>query len=159
MQWSSEVNPYIYILLMSLAPGFEGRYAVVTARALGLDAGHSIFVASLGVIILSFLLPRALPLADIVAESLIRRGWGPLARIASLYLSYAERARNRARPVVERYGFLGLVVFVMIPLPLTGVWTGAIAAYLLGMRPWKAALALAVGGLLSIGIMSASFLH
>ena len=153
----TEVNPYIYILLMSLAPGFEGRYAIITARTLGLDAKYSILAASLGVILLSILLPWVLPFADNIAESLARRGWRPLARIASAYLNYAERARNRARPVIDRYGFLGLIIFVMIPLPLTGVWTGAIAAYLLGMRPWRTVLALAVGGLLSIAMMSIIF--
>ena len=41
---------------------------------------------------------------------------------------------SRRTDVIQKYGKIGLAVFVAIPLPLTGAWTGIIAAYLLGMR-------------------------
>jgi len=67
-------------------------------------------------------------------------------------LRYVERVRKKAHPYVEKWGFLGLVVFVAIPLPGTGVWTGSLAAYIFGIEKRKAISALIIGGLLSIMI-------
>jgi len=46
---------------------------------------------------------------------------------------------------IEKYKFAGLMVFVAIPLPLTGAWTGTLAAYILGMRFWPAFFSIALG--------------
>jgi len=54
------------------------------------------------------------------------------------------RTRRRGK-VVERYRAIGLAMFVSIPLPVTGAWTGAVAAYVFGIRFWPALLAIAVG--------------
>ena len=44
-------------------------------------------------------------------------------------------ARTRKRSdIVEKYGAIGLIVFVAIPLPITGAWTGSVAAFLFGIR-------------------------
>ena len=53
---------------------------------------------------------------------------------------------------VEKWGVLGLVIFVAIPLPMTGVWTGGLVAFLLGYCRYKAMLSLGLGGVLSITI-------
>ncbi len=42
----------------------------------------------------------------------------------------AQRAKNNAKKGIEKYGFWGLVLFVMIPLPGTGVYAGTIASYI-----------------------------
>lgn len=46
---------------------------------------------------------------------------------------FLNRTRRRAE-FIERYGKIGLMLFVAVPLPVTGAWTGIIAAYLIGMR-------------------------
>ena len=56
-----------------------------------------------------------------------------------------ERARRKVREPVEKYGYWGLAVFVAIPLPLTGAWTGAIGAWVLGMDAKKSILAITAG--------------
>lgn len=76
---------------------------------------------------------------------------GPFVRL----LSRAERldriiqwvfARTRRRGrLVERYGPLGLVVFVAIPFPGTGAWTGALLAFLLGIELRRAMVCIALG--------------
>lgn len=49
-------------------------------------------------------------------------------------------------------GFIGLTLFVAVPLPGTGVWTGgALAAYLLGIEKGQTIPALILGGVLSMG--------
>jgi uncharacterized membrane protein len=44
-----------------------------------------------------------------------------------------ERTRRHSK-VIEKYERIGLILFVAIPLPVTGAWTGSIAAFLLGMK-------------------------
>ena len=51
---------------------------------------------------------------------------------------------------VELYGYWGLLIFVAIPLPVTGAWTGTLGAWVLGMDKKKAILAI-LGGVLVAG--------
>ena len=50
---------------------------------------------------------------------------------------------------VQKLEFWGLVIFVGIPLPMTGAWSGCVASYLLGMKPVKAILAIFLGILIA----------
>lgn len=62
-------------------------------------------------------------------------------------------ARTRRRSaVIERYGPIGLALFVAIPLPVTGGWTGAAAAYLFGFRFGRSFPAIALG-VLAAGVV------
>jgi uncharacterized membrane protein len=61
---------------------------------------------------------------------------------------------ERKSKIVERWGFWGLVLFVSIPLPITGAWTGTVAATLVEMRIKKAFLAIAIGVAIAGIIMS-----
>lgn len=56
-----------------------------------------------------------------------------------------EGIRVKARPLVEKYGMFGLAVFVAIPLPGTGAYSGTAAAWLLKMDPKKAFFAVSLG--------------
>jgi uncharacterized membrane protein len=50
---------------------------------------------------------------------------------------------------VEKYGTLALTIFVAIPLPITGAWTGCAAAFVFGMKTSHAFLAIFIGVLIS----------
>jgi len=54
---------------------------------------------------------------------------------------------------IQKYGFWGLVIFVGIPLPITGAWSGCAAAFLLQIKFWKALLAIFLGVLMAGGIV------
>ncbi|MHB1341540.1 MAG: COG2426 family protein [Coriobacteriia bacterium] len=56
-----------------------------------------------------------------------------------------EKIRSKAHPLVEKYGAFGLAVFVAIPLPGTGAYSGTAAAWLLDMEPKKAFVAVSLG--------------
>lgn len=56
-----------------------------------------------------------------------------------------EHARAKAHPLVEKYGVIGLAIFVAIPLPGTGAYSGSVASWLLGMEWKKAFLSVALG--------------
>lgn len=68
---------------------------------------------------------------------------------------FFARTRRKGK-MVERYEWLGLMVFVAIPLPLTGAWTGAILAVLLGLRFRYAFSAITTGVLISGAVVTAA---
>ncbi len=57
----------------------------------------------------------------------------------------AKRAKIGSAAKIKKFGFFGLVLFVMIPLPGTGVYAGSIASYLLKIEKKKAFFANAIG--------------
>jgi uncharacterized membrane protein len=62
-----------------------------------------------------------------------------------LFNKYLGNLRRRGEPKVEKYGFWGLFLFVAVPLPFTGAYTGTILAWLLGMDWRKAFPAVGLG--------------
>lgn len=67
---------------------------------------------------------------------------------------WLERKAMSKKAQIEKYEFWGLALFVGIPLPGTGAWTGALAAALLRMRFGKAFAAILVGIVMATIIMS-----
>jgi uncharacterized membrane protein len=55
------------------------------------------------------------------------------------------KAQLKVAPKVTKYGYLGLLFFVAIPLPITGAWTGTVAAWVLGLEKRKAQKYIALG--------------
>ena len=68
---------------------------------------------------------------------------------------FIERARGKLHDNVERWGWLGVAVFVAIPLPLTGAWTGTIGAWVLGLSKRKTMIAVILGVLIAGAIVTA----
>ncbi len=77
--------------------------------------------------------------------------WGFYART---FDRFVERSRAKVHEKVERYGYLGIMLFVAIPLPITGAWTGTLGAWILGLGKRKTMLAVAAGVLISGVIVS-----
>jgi len=143
------LNSLLQVFILSLVPTFEGRYAVVYGIGRGYPLWETLLSASFGVLLLSIFLPVFLPYID---RLMLWLDDTPLRKIARLYLYYVERVRKKAHPYLEKWGFWGLFIFVAIPLPGTGVWTGALAAYLLGIENRRTIPALIFGGILSMAI-------
>lgn len=60
-----------------------------------------------------------------------------------------EKTQHKIHPFVEKYGELGVAVFIGIPLPGSGVYTGAFGAYLLGLDRRKFSIANVIGVLIA----------
>jgi len=58
---------------------------------------------------------------------------------------FVEKTRTKVKPEVDKYGFWGLMVFVAIPLPVTGAYSGTLGAWILGMDKKKSILCVAAG--------------
>ena len=67
---------------------------------------------------------------------------------------FVERARQRNEMMVKKYGPLGMILFVSLPFPGTGVYTGTALAFLLGMPPLKAFRSVALGVLVDGAIIT-----
>ena len=65
--------------------------------------------------------------------------------VNTLFTKYLERAREKLRPGLEKYGIWGFALFIGIPLPLTGAYTGAAGAYALGMKKHDFIIANVIG--------------
>lgn len=63
------------------------------------------------------------------------------------------RTRQRGR-IIERYGKIGLALFVAIPLPMTGAWTGSVAVFLLGLKFNYALLSILFGVIITGAIVT-----
>lgn len=76
-----------------------------------------------------------------------------------LYKRFFDKTVARARVKIEekitKYGYLGLMLFVAIPLPVTGAWTGTIGAWILGLDKKKSCMYVALGVLIAGIIVSA----
>tara|TARA_B110000438_G_C15738700_1_gene617487 strand:+ start:902 stop:1321 length:420 start_codon:yes stop_codon:yes gene_type:complete len=71
------------------------------------------------------------------------------------FISYIfNKTRNRGK-IIYRLQFFGLILFVGIPLPLTGVWTGSLASYLFGLSKKHSILAVCLGVSISSSIVTA----
>jgi uncharacterized membrane protein len=78
--------------------------------------------------------------------------WLRRYRLFDTFFTWLFARTRRRGTIVERYEALGLMLFVAIPLPITGAWTGTVAAFLFGVRFWYA-LPAVVAGILIAGIV------
>ena len=65
-----------------------------------------------------------------------------------------NRKAEKNREKIERYGFWGVTLFVAIPLPMTGAWTGSLVAATIHMKFWKALLSSLIGVLIAGTVMT-----
>jgi uncharacterized membrane protein len=67
-----------------------------------------------------------------------------------LFDGFVERARRKLHRGVKRWGALGIALFVAVPLPITGAWTGTLGAWVLGL-PRQKTLSAVIAGVAAAG--------
>lgn len=129
--------PELYVILVAALPVVELRGAIPLGVALGLSPGEAFLLALLGNLLVApvalFLLPWAVALLTRV----------PL--LAKLWAALEARVRLKGEEQVQRLGALGLLLFVAVPLPGTGAWSGAVLAVVLGLKRRYALPAISLG--------------
>jgi len=121
-------------LLATILPISELRGGIPLGISLGLSPWVTFFIAVVANALIFFPIFFALRL---FYDKLLFR--------IPLFNKYLDNLRKRGEPKVEKYGFWGLTLFVAIPLPVTGAYTGTILAWLLGMDWRKAFPAVGLG--------------
>jgi len=117
----------------------------------GLNTGLVFILCTVANILLFF---PIIWLLDLLYERLLSR-W-------ELFERYLTRTRRRGEPAIRKYGAWGLLLFVAVPLPTTGVYTGALMAWLLGVNRRQGLLAIIAGVLIAailVTLASLSVIH
>ena len=135
------LGPEVSTVVFGMLPIFELRGAIPWATFM-YDMNWRV---ALGWSMLGNALP--IPLIIWLLDPIQRRlsRWG----LAQRFFEWLFARSRRKGKVIENYKAVGLMLFVAIPLPVTGAWTGAVAAYLFGIRFWKALPAIYAGVLIA----------
>jgi uncharacterized membrane protein len=88
--------------------------------------------------------------------STLHRLFLKMAWYEGFFNRFVERARAKLRSPMEQWGWLGIAVFVALPLPITGAWTGTLGAWALGLGKRKTMLAVILGTLAAGAIVTAA---
>ena len=74
---------------------------------------------------------------------------------ASFFDRFVARAQMRIAPKVNKYGYWGILLFVAVPLPVTGAWTGTLGSWIMGLDKRKTMMAV-FGGVVVSGLIVTS---
>ncbi|MFH1145613.1 MAG: small multi-drug export protein [bacterium] len=138
----------VVTFLVSLIPVLESRAAIPLGMGAWKLTPLVAFLASAG---------SAICLAVLLAYCLdwLNRLLSPQQNfLGRLWNWTLNRSARKFSPSHWRSKLIGLIIFIAIPLPGTGVWTGSIAGYLLGLKPWQIGLAGAIGGTIAAGVIT-----
>lgn len=143
---STNAGEFVFTMLVSMIPVVELRGGIPFGVSLGLPYWEAFLAAVIG---------NLLPVPFIILY--IRRLFQWLRihfpKLDGMVDALEKKAHLKGRKV-RRYKYLGLVLFVGIPLPGTGAWTGALAAAFLDMRLREAIPSIVLGVLLAGCIMT-----
>ncbi|MBQ0000949.1 MAG: small multi-drug export protein [Clostridiales bacterium] len=146
--FTAYLSPYIsakaVIFIISMIPILELRGGLLAASLLKIEAMHAIPICVIGNIIpIPFILLFIRQIFKVMKKTKLFRG---------LIEALENRAMKKS-DTIRKYEFIGLLLFVGIPLPGTGAWTGALIASLLNIDIKKSSLAILCGIVMATVIM------
>ena len=131
---------------ISMLPVVELRFGLPYGIALGLEYPLALMAALLGNMI-------PVPFIIVYIKRIFEWMRRHMPRMNALVTKLENRAHLKGE-TVEKYGHWGLLIFVAIPLPGTGAWTGALIAALLNIRTSKAVPVILIGVCIAAAIMT-----
>ena len=134
---------YVYVLIISMVPIIELRGALPVASILNMPFLPSLIVSIIG---------NLLPIPFILWLITHICNWLKTTRAFAWFPAFLERKVEKNKDKVTKYANWGLFIFVAIPLPGTGAWTGALIASFLDFK-FKDALLSIFGGVVTAGII------
>lgn len=141
------VGKELCVFFCSMIPIIELRGAIPLGAALGLSMWQTFLISIIGNMLP---VPIILLFVKKVLEFMSRSKIKFFNKVANWL--YAKAEKNRAR--IEKYAFWGVAIFVGIPLPMTGAWTGTLVAAVINMRFLKAFFSALIGVLMAAVIMT-----
>ncbi|MCL1855357.1 MAG: small multi-drug export protein [Clostridia bacterium] len=142
-----QVWKVIVTALLSLVPSFEGRYAIVTGIGMGLPLA---FTFVLAFVMSTLPMPFIYWLLKPVLKWLYTLPFRPIQKFAA----WVERRAEKKSQGIRAGSLFALFLFVAVPLPGTGVWTGSMIATLLEMDKKWASVVIVLGNLAACAIMT-----
>jgi uncharacterized membrane protein len=142
LEMTQQLPAPVAVFLVAMLPVFELRGAIPVGYAMGMTNPVTIYlIAAAGNFVP--VLPILLLLGP--AERYLRR----FKTMDRFFTWLFARTVSRSK-VIKRYESLGLILFVAIPAPMTGAWTGSVAAYLFKL-PLRMAVPCIILGILIAG--------
>jgi uncharacterized membrane protein len=137
----ADIGKYLATFIISMIPVIELRGAIPIGVSLGLSHAEA-----MGISIIGNMLP--VPFIILFIRPIFRwmtKKSGKLARLAEKLEAKAEGKWDK----IHRYQFFALTIFVAIPLPGTGAWSGALIAAVMNMRLRNALPSILLGVLIA----------
>lgn len=141
----NKISKELIVFIISVMPLLELRGGLIAASLLNIP-----YIKASIIVIIGNVLPIPFILLLIEKILIFMEKWSFTKNIAIFIRKKAEKNK----PKIEKYGMLGLILFVGIPLPGTGAWTGSLVAALFHMDYKKAILSILLGIVLAFIIMS-----
>ena len=145
----------IIVFVISMCPILELRGGLIAASLLNMNPVLSYIICIIGNII-------PIPFILWLITKILKHFKNSKSKVLNKFALWLEKKVDRHKGQIEKYGYLGLVLFIGIPLPGTGAWTGCMIASVLEMDKKKSFLAAILGVfiasiimmILSFGILS-----
>jgi uncharacterized membrane protein len=134
----------IYALLLTIAPVTELRVGLPLAIDYALESGVPIPLIFMLIVLVNILMIFVI----FFFLDHLHEGFMNIKIYRSLFNRYLARIQKKMDKFEKKYnegGFVALALFVAVPLPGTGAWTGCIVSWLLGLDRKKSIFAISVG--------------
>ena len=126
----------LLIFMLSMSPILELRGGLIAASILHMDPVKSYFICVMGNIL-------PIPLILLFFDKVLN--WMRKGKRLNKIAKKVDKKVEKNRPKIEKYGYLGLILFVAIPLPGTGAWTACLVASALKLGRKKSSIYVAIG--------------
>ena len=141
------VGEELCVLFCSMIPIIELRGAIPMGAVFGLPWWQSYLLAVLG-----NMLP--VPIILLFVKAVLNFMAGSKVKIFNKIADFLFKRVEKRRGKIEKYSFWGVCLFVAVPLPVTGAWTGSLVAAMIDMKFWKALLSCLFGVMIAGVIMT-----
>lgn len=139
------ISKDVIIFIVSLMPVLELRGGLLAASLLEVEYIRALIICVIGnVLPIPFVLLFLRFILDLFEK------WSVTKKI----VTWLEKKVESKREQIDKYGYWGLVIFVGIPLPGTGAWTGSLLAVMLGLSRKKSFICILLGVVMAAIIMS-----
>ncbi|MBQ1274984.1 MAG: small multi-drug export protein [Cellulosilyticum sp.] len=132
------------IFIVSMVPVLELRGGLLAASLLDIEMYKAVWICIIGNLI-------PIPFILLFIKTIL--GWMKKQNCFKKLVEWLEHKSMSKGGQIEKYEFLGLLLFVGVPLPGTGAWTGALIASLLDVKNKKAFMAIGCGLVMATVIM------
>lgn len=141
------VGEELCVFFCSMLPIIELRGAIPMGAAFGLPWWQTYLISIVG-----NMLP--VPIILLFVKSVLTWMAGCKVKFFNKVANKMFEKAEKNREKIEKYAFWGLTLFVAIPLPATGAWTGTLVAALFDMKFWKSLLSALIGVMIAGVVMT-----
>lgn len=135
---------FFYSIILTILPVTELRAGLPLAITFAIDNNIPVFLISSTIILINILLIFFIfYFLDNIHIKLMNLGF-----YKRTYKKFLKRFQKKVDKIEKKYnslGFIALVLFVSVPFPGTGAWSGSLVSWILGLERKKSILAISIG--------------